>query len=523
MDDLNMEKVKEMKKYSWIVIALLFLLFVGSGIVVNPFYGDVNVIDEGQFGGWITHMLHGQKLYKDTYAAYGPLYIYPSYMLAKIFGSSVFLIRIVYLVLGTLGALIAAKVAMQRLEIKNYIQYLILALLLIIPGFGMRQGTGLGALLVLDKAIVTNKKKWWLVSGMAVVVTLLVSSDMGIFIGVISAIVIFIQFVKSVTLKKTFQNLLYFFGGVVLVVFPFLLFASIDGWVTFYFQTIIDDYTSYSGMGLPNGQAFPNLLALLEHAKNPIEILKVFVSKEAVLYWNYFLYFCLFAYLTILFLIKGKIENTFIILITVFGFFLSLILLGRFGHIPFVIPISFIIIGYVASRLTSLPTSKIRNLILIVIIIFSLRFISFYRPHFIKLFDIPTKIFNTSTNSKFVGPIAISGAQNRQFLFIQNFINKNVKHAQTIFFLGNEPVMYLVADRVSPSRFNLPEVINSRAKRYELINDLERSKTKYIIYNTSSWDVDGVSNMERLPEVMHYISENYTKTINSGFVIYKRN
>jgi predicted nucleic acid-binding protein len=83
--------------------------------------------------------------------------------------------------------------------------------------------------------------------------------------------------------------------------------------------------------------------------------------------------------------------------------------------------------------------------------------------------------------------------------------------------------MYLVADRVSPSRFNLPEVINSKAKRYELINDLERSKTKYIIYNTSSWDVDGVSNMERLPEVMHYISENYTKTINSGFVIYKRN
>jgi hypothetical protein len=71
--------------------------------------------------------------------------------------------------------------------------------------------------------------------------------------------------------------------------------------------------------------------------------------------------------------------------------------------------------------------------------------------------------------------------------------------------------MYLVADRVSPSRFNLPEVINSKAKRYELINDLERSKTKYIIYNTSSWDVDGVSNMERLPEVMHYISENYFK------------
>ncbi len=511
-----------MKRYIWILIAAFFLLLVGSGLVISPFYGDINVIDEGQFGGWITHMLHGQKLYVDTYAAYGPLYIYPLYFASKLFGPSVFLIRIIYLVIGTLGALIIAKWAMQRLKIKEYIQYMVLSLLIIIPGFGMRQGMGLIALLALDKGIAKNNPKWWMITGATVCITFLVSSDMGIFVGIISALSVFIASIHAEKLKSVLINTAGYLVGIVV---PFLIFSILayqDGWLTAYIQTVVDDYISYSGMGLPNGQAFPNLLTLFFEANSPWAMVKVILSREAILYWNYLLYFCLVAFIVIKFLLKGRLVDTYLSFITIFGFMLSMILLGRFGHIPFVIPISFILMGYLCSRVLLLPKGKLKIVIIVAMVIFSLRFVSLYRPHFGRILEIPSNFFQNTASASYIGPISISREQDEQFLFVQKFVHENVEKNESIFFLGNEPVMYLVANRTNPSRFDLPEVINSKAKRYELIESLEKKETKYILYNKSSWDVDGVSNAQRLPELMEYIGQKYTSSEQQGFVIYKR-
>src|SRR5689334_9248614 len=94
--------------------AIGFLYFIGSVGFISPILGDINLIDEGQFGAWIAHMLHGKLLYKDIYAAYGPLYIYPLYLLSKIFGQSAYLIRVVYIVVNTYLSLIIVWLVLKK-------------------------------------------------------------------------------------------------------------------------------------------------------------------------------------------------------------------------------------------------------------------------------------------------------------------------------------------------------------------------------------------------------------------------
>src|SRR5258706_14777035 len=120
MDSKNKQKITKKKniltyKKTLVVFLLeslffaLFLFFVGSAIVNNPILGDINFIDEGQFGAWVTHLLHGQYLYKDVYAAYGPFYIYPLLFASKIFGQSIFLIRLIYMSLSTFLSLMILR------------------------------------------------------------------------------------------------------------------------------------------------------------------------------------------------------------------------------------------------------------------------------------------------------------------------------------------------------------------------------------------------------------------------------
>ena len=74
---MEKNKIKIVIEY---LVILFFLFFIGSSLVINPFFGEINVIDEGQFGAWMRHMLHGEFLYNDTYSEYETLYIYPFYL-----------------------------------------------------------------------------------------------------------------------------------------------------------------------------------------------------------------------------------------------------------------------------------------------------------------------------------------------------------------------------------------------------------------------------------------------------------
>lgn len=511
-------------------LIIAFLSFFGSGVIISPFYGEINFIDEGQFGGWIAHMLKGEHLYEDIYAAYGPLYIYPFYLLSKLFGPSVFLIRIVLIVFNVFLAVFIAWGIIRKLRLAWYFQLFTLAMLLIVPGYTMRQGTGLLTILLYVYALEKRAVGWNFLPGMTLAISYLISTEIGIFTSIIILLFVFYQFVVAKNIFDVFKRSLVMFIGLSIVFFLFYWWSASEGWFWPYISTISDDLRTYSSIDLPNGMNFPNPLVLYPRSFFFLPWVKFLVSKEMLLYWLFLFYIIFFFYLLAAIILRRKQKNTpLIFAISLFGFLLSMILVGRSGHFPFTLSPLFILFAYFLDLLvkkwkkTQSYGEKITSTVLVtLILLFSLRILLIYRPHFIKLLDVPQAVLSKKNNPSYIGNVFISSSQKKDIQTMQNFVWTNTKPTDTIFFLGNEPMMYLLVNRDNPSRFDLPEVANTLEKRLELLNALQKDKTEYIIYDTKSWDVDGVSNMQRLPEVMKYIRSSYEERTLGSYIIYYR-
>lgn len=499
-------------------IILCFLMVIGSGVVQSPLFGDINVIDEGQFGAWMSHMLHGEYLYKDVYTAYGPFYIFPLYLLAKIFGPSVFLLRVVYKVIFVFFAITIARVIMTKLRIAYFTQILFVCLLLVIPDFGMRQGVGLLSVFLLSIALESRKLFICALLGFFLCVSFLVSSEIGIFVMSISAFFFFEKFITEKNLKNIFIMFSVVVGCVIILFSIFYLWSMREGWFFSYIQSMASDLRIFSGIDLPNGQNFPNALLLFPHTVNFFSWFKYFVSKELLLYWLFLFYGITFLYIFIqLTLRKAKNDLLLLIALTLFGLFLSTILIGRSGHFSFTLPPFFIIMAYFFDRLIKIyPDQKNHTgrvtiiCCILAICFFSVRIVSLYRPNFIKVLSIPVALFHRQENLDFVGPVSLSALQRQSILDIQHFVFSTTSKKDKVFFLSNEPIMYLLVDRDNPTRYDYPYIADTREKRLELLADLTKNPPRYIFLNKSTWDVDGVSNLERLPEVVSFLKDSYS-------------
>lgn len=527
---MDMEKAKKIICIAECFVIILFLFTFGSGAVVSPIFGDINMIDEGQFGAWVSHMLSGEHLYKDIYAAYGPFYIYPLYIFSKIFGPSVFLIRIVYIVLNTFLAVLIARAVLQKLTIRYGLELSTLFMLVIVPGFGMRQGIGLLSILLSFQAMEEKSYRWSIAAGISLATAFLVSSEIGIFTTTICGFFFFYKLVTAEKMNNVIKKLFFLLISIACIFLLVFVWANSEGWFSDYIYSTLDDLIIYSGINIPNGKDFPHALQLMPSTWSIIEWIKYIVSKEMLLYWLFFFYLTTFLYFFIRMILKiSKKKDILIFLIALYGFFLSIILIGRNGHFPFTLSPVFILFAYfLESLLQTFKVSKkkyeklISLTLISIICLFSFRIVLIYRPHFLKVLSIPHVFFEAKNSPKYVGFVAISPVQAKTIRTIQNFVEKNTKDTDTIFFFNNEPMMYLFVRRTNPTRYDLPEVANIKEKRLEVLNDLIKDQTKFIIDDTEAWSVDDISNRQRLPEVTRYIEGNYEKKFLDNFIIYIR-
>ena len=524
-----MEKKQVKHILFWAAIFLL-LLFVGSGVVVSPFVGDINFIDEGQFGAWLMHMQSGQHLYKDAYAAYGPLYIYPIYLLSKIFTPSVFLIRMTYIVCNSFFALVIAWAVLRKLKVFSRLQILCILLLLLVPGYVMRQGIGFLALLLCVSALERKNRLLDLAAGISLALCFLVSVEIGIFIAIIFGLLHLYHWVVSKKSSVMLWRTLFTLGGFLMISFSFFLWSNGEGWFWAYIHSTLDDLSVYSSIDLPNGMSFPNAIQLLPSSLSPIPLVKYLFSKEILLYWLFLFYLITFFYLFVRFILKRQQKGEeFVFSIFLYGFFLSMILIGRSGHFPFVLPPVFILFAYFLQILikvflgTKDKAGKVLSCgLILILLLFSLRIVLIYRPHFSKVLQVPSAVFAKRNNPMYVGPVAISSKQRESIMTIQGFIHEHTEPSERVFFLSNTPMMYMLVSRNNPTRFDLPEVANTKEKRLEVLADLIDDQTKYIIDDTEAWDVDGISNRRRLPEITEYLEKNYIKARLDNFIIYTK-
>jgi len=524
-----MVKKIQIKYIILLVSVFLFLLFIGSANVISPFYGDLNLIDEGQFTAWILHMQNGDLLYKNTYAAYGPLLIYPYFLASEFFYNSFQLYRLVYGVFGVLISVSVVILILRTLKISFIFQVFGICMLILYPGFGLRQASGLLAIYLAYLAFYRNKNIYNFLTGISLVGSFLISSDMGIFSGLVILMIAFINLINTEDYFEYLKKVLVILLGGIITFFSFYLFSNYQGWFYPYIYSILDDLKSYSGIGIAIGRKFPDAFELFPQNFNLINLFKYIFSKPILNYWILFFYIISIVYFSIKFLVKKTMnEDILIFSIVIFGLLLSTILIGRIDNVNFVVPVIFIIFSYYLNYLsdffrdTKNKVDKITLIIIgLVILMFCARVISIYRPHFR---EIPLAISAVRNNSDFseTDNIKISKEQMNDITQIKDLINKKTNSGERVFFFSNNPGLYLIVNRLSPTRFDLPEVANNKSKRLEIIDNIENNKTKYIIDYKKAYKVDGISNQTRLPEVMEYIKENYNVSKEGNFVIYTR-
>ena len=522
--------VMDHKKITLVIEIIFFslVLFVFGGPFGSPIRGDINSIDEGQFGAWAYQMLEGKILYKDIFSTYGPFYTYPLYMLFAIFGTDPFVLRI-YLVSGTFIGGIASLAILYQLRISPFIRWLVLLSVSILPILTLRQSIGMIAILVM---YYSQQKKSFLLAffaGVTIGATFLVSPEIGIFVYIAIIFSLIIHKVVEKTFVHYFKTFICITGGILSVGAVFAFWASSEGWFLAYVNVTLDVFQSFSGITIPNGQGFPSFFSILENSTKVPIFLRI-LSKEGLLYIELMFYIASVFYVVARsFMYKISSKDSLVMYLTFFGVFLYSILLSRhgLGHFYFSLPPLVILLAYyvnvLAFRFVKGTTREkyVSLCLLCIIVIFSIRLFMIQR------ITIGEKVY--SFFSERYAPIDqhsylyVSLNQRQHIYRIQNIVNNKTTKDAYVFYLSDQPVMYLLTERLNPTRYDLPFVANTIEKRYEILSDLQKHKPDVILYDKQAWDVDEISNMRRLPEVMKFISENYIFTeYNDGIIVYTR-
>ena len=123
------------------------------------------------------------------------------------------------------------------------------------------------------------------------------------------------------------------------------------------------------------------------------------------------------------------------------------------------------------------------------------------------------------------GNIQIPTDQASQIKAVVDYIQKNTRPDETIFDFSNQGAYYFFADRPSVTRYIQVCYASTDVMQMEVIEALEKYKTRLVIFSNSSWmdSIDGVTNLDRHRLIAKYLKDNYVESVKIGpTIIYKR-
>ncbi len=503
----------------------LWLFFIGSLRGNNALVGDLNLIDEGQFAAWVSRMHHGELMYKDMHIPYGPLLVYPVYLATKLY-MSFFSIRLMLGVIYPFLGICVAMIILRLLKLPHVLYYTTLIFLVLLPGIDIRQWLGILALYVLVYGFQNKSIKTVFFCGMLLAISLLVSTEIGIFVLFISSF--FVVVYKMVGKIRNMKLVLALVAGFIIPIASFILWSVSEGWFTNYFSVTYEVLTSVSGVNLQNGQGLPPI-PLNQFSLSPLYLLKFLFAKPMLFYISLTLLMLLFSIEIIRFISKKNTQiDTLVFLIICFCLFNYISFIGRSGHYFILIPMIILCLSYFVSLIFPLylfrkdTISKYISLLIFLLFIFyGLRHAIIFR--FTPFFDTSARQ-NLSSSVSRVSPLAISSSQTKDIAVLQSFFSANSRPTDKIFILDNIAGLYFLLNRENSTRYDLPFIISSKEERLTLIDQLKKNPPKYIIEDATAWAVDDISNRKRLPEVSRYINKNFKKyTVLQGhYIIYKK-
>ena len=385
-----------------------------------------------------------------------------------------------------------------------------LVIFILFPIIQLRQGLGFLAIVFLLDFVMSRNKSAAFFAGLICCASYLTSPEIGLIVSIITFLVLIFSTVKNKT-AYTAKVLGVYFAGLSIPLGLFAWGAYKLGFLWGYIEVTRDVMISFSGNNLPNGMAFPRITSAL--SKGPLMGLLELIKNPDYLGIWLFLFYLMVTWILVVLNTKKRL-NVGIVLIYLYGISLLPIIISRpgIGHIYFVLGPA-VIISVWLLKLTSGLLLKEKTLLarlylglsVFLIVLVFLRFASINRFRLRALYSEKT-YFNKNANFN------ITKNQGDYIDAIKEYVDKNTGKKDFIFFLSNEPLLYLVVQRMNPTRYDLPYIAHTAEKRYEVLSDIMKHNTKLIFFDRNSWPVDGVSNKIRHPELMEYIQKKYTKT-----------
>lgn len=479
------------------------------------FGGRLNLIDEGQFGSWAYQMLNGKKLFEDIYPTYGPLYIYPLYYLFAIFGSDPFWVR-VYLLSATFigGILCLFCASIVRLPVP--FRLVLIFAMGMLPIISLRQSLGIFAVTLFVTSLFKTRLSYAFISGVILVLSFFISPEIGIFSLLIIVLFSLFRFVFVKNIRFELKRFSVFVSAVIFSGLVMIMFLLSENVLSAYRDVTVDVFSSFSGEDVPNGKNFPYFTDILFANSSLYDFVKSVTSFEGLMYMTLFVY--IGAGMTIIYrLTSGRFDSRDMWLVTfgLFGIFLYTILLTRsgIGHFYFVLTPVIFVTGLLYERLVSVHKNNNKEkylslFFIICITLFVARIFLIYRFEIIgSLSDVST--FPSRNTSETLHFMRLDSRQLTGIETIRTLVQTHSHNSDDVFFLSNSPMMYLIVQRNNPTRYDLPYIAGSPEKRYEIQNDLKTLKPSLILYDSTMWNVDGLSNKIRLPEVYDFIRKEY--------------
>ncbi|OGE18133.1 hypothetical protein A2769_02710 [Candidatus Daviesbacteria bacterium RIFCSPHIGHO2_01_FULL_37_27] len=488
----------------------------------NPlfYYGNLDSVEEGFWLGWLERLLNGQILYLDVAVFHPPLIAWGMGLFVKIFGTSVYFVRLYLHILELAGIMIFFALSLKLLQKKlNIVMLLILMIAylstLVKNNVEIRVGLGLLAILFLFNYLSKKAFKWLFLSGIFTAISFFTSIESGLaafsacLIGLVTNRQTFSDFIKKFSLWVAGVSLI---SGLIIgiLLFQNSLLNAISQ-LSFYAMAFSSGYFN-SPMPTPEIQ---NMLQWWRVDK--------FLGSDAMI-WTIamFALSAVYMYLIAIFR-KGTfmLKDKLLLMLVVYSTIISRVILAKsdWYHLLFLllpIILSFI---YVIESLEKMENLKYVSITVWIffMLVFSRDIVSqvFINNQLFKLISYSniSQRFNIyqTPRAKIAVDIDAPVSDTDQLI---DFIQNNTSTSDKIFAFPWKPEIYFLADRQNATKFDTPYSFFTPDYQDQMVSQIVANKPKYIIYNPDMNFANLSSNS--LPKVQTYIVENYVVVENFG-------
>ena len=446
-------------KRHFLEIFLLILAFSYYQYFANK---GIVLYDEGYYFHIADRIIHGQVAYRDFFLQFTPGYFYFFAFILKIFGEQIIVGRFLTLVICLAILFLIFRIADKLNFLKTYEKILIF-LIAISFGFSLINNPGILAwpavfssllLVYFFSSWLKDKKIINLIPlGFSLALIFAIKQHLGIYFFIITNF--FIIYSAKEKVKSLIINDLFFFLPTALWISYFLINSGVS-WIP-EFINFNKNYLQVYSFSYP----FFNLL---------------FTKFGIFKLLPYYLPIILLAYLIYLFMKKKDIKNYFFPVVSIIGFFGTVLPTSDLLHVYPFYPLVLI------SGLTFIKEKRIRKLWLgLVIISIGIGFyLTFFREYY--RYQPKYSLQNTDLKLNRTKDIEVDRPLSSDLTKVNNFIMDKTSKNDYILAYPFSPMLYFILERNNPSRYSIyyPGYLSNN-QEMEVISEMKMKKVKYVI------------------------------------------